>query len=155
MAVQKLAVAYLEGNSSVAVGHGPEEASQTFENGSLLIADVTSGEVEQAAGEPVALILGISHGPASTVTGTDVMYTLAGPNTVFEGNIGTSVTAGDIAADDLFEAYPMNVTSEDWFVDKTDNSNPCVQVVGFRDAIGTTNGRIYFKFLTSTLLYDS
>lgn len=155
MAVQKLAYAYGEGSYSGASAHGPEEASQTWENGAVVIPDLASGEVEQAATEPVALILGIANGPASGTAGTDVMYTMATDSSVFEGNIGTSVSAGDIAATDLFEAYPLAKSSEDWFVDKTDNTNPCVVVVGFKDPIGTTNGRVFFKFLTSTLLRDS
>lgn len=154
MAVQELSVAYAEGGHSIALGHGPEEASQTFIRGSVLIHDSSSGEIEEAGTEPVNQILGIAAGKASGTAGTDVAYIPADAGYVFEGNIGTSTSAGDIAADDQFQEYPLALSSTDWFVDKTDNSNPCVKVVGFRDPVGTTNGRVYFKFLKSTLAVE-
>jgi len=154
MAVQALSVAYLESGSSVPLAHAPEEASQTFVKGSVLIHDAASGEVEQAGTEPVNEILGIAAGDASGTAGTDVAYIPADPSIVFEGNIGTSVSAGAIAATDQFQKYPLQLSGTSWFIDKTDTTNPCVKIVGFKDAVGTTNGRVYFKFLKSTLAVE-
>lgn len=153
MAIQAITVARKMDGSAVTLEHGPEEASQTFLDGDPLIHDASSGEIEEAGTEPVNQILGIAVGDASGTAGTDVTYIPAEGN-VFEANIGTSVSAGDIAETDRFAIYPLQNSGTDWFVDKTDNTNPCVKVIGFRDAVGTTNGRVYFKFLKSTLAME-
>lgn len=156
MAVQSLSVAKLEGLSSIPQRNGPEDAAQTYLKGAVLIPDLATGEIQQAATEPVADIIGIAVADASTTTGTDTFYVPADVSgIVFEGNIGTSVTAGDILATDLFEDYPLGLTGTDWFVDKTDNTNPCVRVVGFKDDIDTTNGRVYFVFIKDALLMNT
>lgn len=156
MAVQALSVGKLEGLNSIPQRNGPEDAAQTYLKGAVLIPDLATGEILQAATEPVTIILGLAVADASATTATDTFYVPADVSgIVFEGNIGTSVTAGDIAAVDLFEAYPLGLTGTDWFVDKTDNTNPCVMVVGFKDDIGTTNGRVYFVFLKDTLLANT
>lgn len=154
MAVVKIRVSDPGYGTSVAVAHGPEDASQTYERNAVLIADVATGEVLEASTEPVDLILGIAHGAASGTTGNDVMYTRPMPGMNFIGSIGTSLTAGAIAADDLFAEYPLALDTGDWFVDKTDNTSPCVRVTEFIDAVGTTNGLVKFEFLKSALLYQ-
>ncbi|HDZ26659.1 hypothetical protein LCGC14_0690090 [marine sediment metagenome] len=156
MAVQEITVGKLEGLVAIPIRNGPEDASQTWERGSILIPDLATGEIQEAGNEPVADIIGIATAAASTTTGTDTLYVPADVSgVVFEGNIGTSISAGDIAAVDLFEDYPMTLTGTEWFVDKTDNTNPSVRVVGFKDAIGTTNGRVYFVFIKDALLMNT
>ena len=152
MAVIKIRVADAGFGGSVAVGHGPEDASQTWEPGSVLIADVATGEILEASDEPVDLIMGIAMADASTVTGNDVMYWKAIPGARFIGSMGTSLTAGDIAAADLFAEYPLQLDTNEWYVDTTDNTNPAVRIVEFIDPVGTTNGTVIFEFLTDTLL---
>lgn len=155
MAVQILTVAKMFGLTSVPVLRGNEGASETFVEGSVLLPGAGGAEdnIQEAATEPVDNILGIANQAASTVTDTVIEFIPALPGIIFEGNIGTSATAGDIAADDLFSVYPLNLTGTDWFIDKTDNTNPCVRIVGFKDPVGTTNGRVYFVFLTDTLAW--
>ncbi len=156
MAVQPLSVGKLEGLNSIPQRNGPEDASMTWIKGSVLIPDLATGEIKEAATEPTADIIGIAVAAASTTTGTDTFYIPADVSgVVFEGNIGTSITAGDIAAVDLFEDYPLALSGTDWFVDKTDNTNPTVRVVGFKDAIGVTNGRVYFVFIKDALLMNT
>jgi hypothetical protein len=148
MAVQRLSVAKLmNGGQSVPMLHGAEEASSTFSKGDPLIVASTAGQVEEAATEPVDNIYGIANEDASGTTAADVAFVPALPGIIFEGNIGTSTSAGAIAASDLNALYPLQLSSGDWFVDKTDNTNPCVRVVGFRDKVGTVNGRVYFVFI--------
>jgi hypothetical protein len=77
------------------------------------------------------------------------------PHIVFEGAIGTSTSAGTSANSDIYKAYPINVTSNVWFVDKTDSNNPCVIVQGLRDDASTTNGRVYFSFIPSATIWGS
>ncbi len=156
MAVQEITVGKLEGLSAIPIRNGPEDASQTWERGSILIPDLATGEIQEAGNEPVADIIGIAVADASTTTGTDTLYVPADVSgVVFEANIGTSISAGDIAATDLFEDYPLTLTGTEWFVDKTDNTNPSVRVTGFKDAIGTTNGRVYFVFIKDALLVNT
>ena len=152
MAVIKIRPADAGFSSSVAVGHGPEDASQTWERGSVLIADVATGEILEASDEPVDLIMGIAMAAASTTTGNDVMYWKAVPGVRFIGSMGTSLTAGDIAAADLFAEYPLQLDTNEWYVDTTDNTAPAVRIVEFIDPVGTTNGTVIFEFLTDTLL---
>ena len=152
MAVIKIRAADAGHGSSVAVGHGPEDAAQTWERGSVLIADVATGEVLEAADEPTDLILGIAMADASTTVSTDVMYWKAVPGVRFIGSMGTSLTAGDLVAADLFAEYPLQLDTNEWYVDTTDNTAPAVRIVEFVDPVGTTNATIIFEFLTDTLL---
>ena len=152
MAVIKMRAADSGYHTSVPVGHGPENAAQSWERGALLIADVATGEIDEGATDAVDLILGIAHAAASTVAGTDVMYTQARPGVRFLGSMGTSLTAGDLAAADLFAEYPLTLTTGDWFINTTDNTTPCVRIVEFVDPVGTTNATVIFEFLTDTLL---
>jgi len=80
------------------------------------------------------------------------MYWKAVPGVRFIGSMGTSLTAGDIAAADLFAEYPLQLDTNEWYVDTTDNTNPAVRIVEFIDPVGTTNGTVIFEFLTDTLL---
>lgn len=152
MAVIKIRPADAGFSSSVAVGHGPENAAQTWERGSVLLADVATGEVTEAADEPTDLILGIAMADASTVTSNDVMYWKAVPGVRFIGSMGTSLTAGDLVAADLFAEYPLQLDTNEWYVDTTDNTAPAVRIVEFIDPVGTTNATVIFEFLTDTLL---
>jgi len=152
MAVIKIRPADAGFGSSVPVSHGPEDATQTWERGSVLIVDENTGEVAEAADEPVDLIIGIAMADASTVTGTDVMYWKAVPGVRYIASVGTSLTAGDIAAADLFQEYPLQLDTNEWYIDTTDNTNPAVRISEFIDPVGTTNGTVIFEFLTDTLL---
>ncbi len=152
MAVIKIRAIDAGFGGSVPVSHGPEDASQTWERGSVLIADVATGEILEAVTEPVDLILGISVAAASTTTSNDVLYWKAIPGVRFIGSMGTSLTAGDLVAADLLAEYPLRLDTNEWFIDTTDNTNPCVRIVEFVDAVGTTNATVIFEFLTDTLL---
>ena len=154
MAVQDMQVARLDGFASTPLEHGEEgTGTQTWVRGSILI--LNGQRLDEAATEPVNDIFGIANHDASGTSDTDVIYTPASPNLIIEANIGTSTTAGDIAATDMNALYPLNLTGTEWFVDKTDNTNPCVRVIRFRDAVGTTNGRVYCKFLSSALATEN
>ncbi len=152
MAVIKIRPADAGFGGSVPIGHGPEDAAQTWERGSVLIADENTGEILEAADEPTDLIMGIAVADASAVTSNDVTYYKAIPGVRFIASVGTSLTAGDIAAADLFEEFPLQLDTNEWYVDISDNSNPAVRIVEFIDPVGTTNGTVIFEFLTDTLL---
>ena len=150
MGVINLALWRMENGLSRPQAHGPEKASETWIVGAPLIKD-GSGNLSEAATEPVDEIIGIADCPAKAVTGEDRIYIPASQNTIFVGSIGTSVTAGTIALTDLFEEYPLQLSGTDWFIDKTDQSNPCVYIVELIDAVGVTNGRVAFKFINTAL----
>jgi len=152
MAVIKITPADAGFGNSVPIGHGPEDAAQTWERGSVLIADVATGEILEASDEPTDLIMGIAVAAASTTTGNDVTYYKAIPGVRFIGSMGTSLTAGDLVAADLFAEYPLQLDTNEWYVDTTDNTAPAVRIVEFIDPVGTTNATIIFEFLTDTLL---
>lgn len=152
MAVRKIEVAKVEGMSSVPMRHGKEDASETYERGAVLI--INSDNLAQASTEPTDNIAGISLAAASGTTHTDVAYIPAIPGVIFKGSIGTSTSAGAPALTDLLQLYPLQLSSGDWFVDKTDNTNPCVRVVDIDDdQIGVTNGTVYFQFITDAVLW--
>lgn len=150
MAVINLALWRMENGLSRPIAHGPEGASETWVQGAPLIKD-GSGNLNEAGTEPVDEILGIADAPAKGVTGEDRIYIPASENTIFAGSIGTSITAGAIAAADLYEEYPLQLLGTDWFIDKTDQTNPCVYIVELIDPVGTVNGRVAFKFINTAL----
>lgn len=150
MAIKNIQLARLEGMTSVPMEHGEEgTGTQTWIQGSPLIFN--GQRLDEAGDEPTNNIMGIAMADASGVSDTDVIYLPVSSDMIFEGNIGTSVTAGDIAAGDMNALFPLKLSGTDWFVDKSDNNNPSVRVVRFRDAVGVTNGRVYFKFLEDVL----
>ena len=152
MAIKNIQLARLEGMTSVPMEHGEEgTGTQTWIQGSPLIFN--GQRLDEAGYEPTNNIMGIAMADASGVSDTDVIYLPVSSDMIFEGNIGTSVTAGDIAAGDMNALFPLALSGTDWFVDKTDNNNPCVRVVRFREAVGTTNGRVYFKFIEDSLAF--
>ncbi len=131
-----------------------EGASEAFVVGDVLIND--AGQVDEAGAEPVASIIGIAAEAASGTTANEIQVWPARAGIEFEGSIGTSASAGASAQSDLYAAYPLNTTSAGvWIVDKTDNTNPCVIVTGFRDPVGTTNGRVYFEFQQSKTVFPT
>lgn len=151
MSVRNIEVSRLLGLSAIPVIHGPEDAAQVWIKGAPLINTVQ--EITIAGTEPVDAIIGIALSAASGVTGEDRIIACPLPGVVFKGNIGTSITAGDIAATDQFAIYPLQLSGTDWFVDKTDNTNPCVRIIAFIDAVGTTNGLVEFIFLQDTTVW--
>lgn len=149
MAVKKLEAVKMMTGLSVPIMTGKEKASETYERGAVLIIDSGGDQVTEASTEPQNDILGIAHAAASGTTDTEVQFVPALPGIVFKGSIGTSTSAGAPADTDLLQVYPLALSSGDWFVDKTDNTNPCVIVIDIDDdQIGVTNGDVYFMFLS-------
>ena len=140
----------LEGMSQIPSRVGYEAASQTFKRGELLILNATN-QLAVATDEPLARIMGFASEDASGTTNNVLSYMPILPGMLFELSIGTSATAGTSAITDYMKLYPLHVTSNRWFVNKTDGANPCVQVVALAEDAGTTVGRVHFKFLEHTL----
>lgn len=139
-----------EGLNAAPVGYSREKASQTYKAGAVLIVS-GSGQCEEASTEPTNNILGIAMKDATGTTNAEVPYYKAGRGVIFRAHIGTSTSAGASAASDIDALYPLGLSSNQWFVDKTDNSSPCCRVVGFIDDKGTTNGLVEFEFIDDAL----
>lgn len=158
MALQAMAPSQRSGLHSTPSDVGPEAATQVWIKGSLLVA--SSGYVAEAGADPVD-ILGVAQEPShnDAAAGThDVGYTPALSHVIFEGNIDTSaaVGTGAIAATDRYAEYGVfqDPTTFHWYVDKNEAVNVKVIVLGFRDPVGTVQGRVYFKFIDSETIYN-
>ena len=132
--------------------NAPEAASQTFWKGSPVID--ASGYVTISGADPVTKILGIAidAGQNQSSAGTvDATFVPALPGMVFEGALyHSSAASAVIAATDRFAQYGLvkSSTNEIWAIDKTESSaaKKCVTIVGFKDALSTANGTVYFTF---------
>jgi len=139
---------------------GYEKASQTFIKGAFLIDD-DSGYVTEStspidASAVAKRTFGFAEAPASGVTGTAA----TGPNirfvdvtvmTVFEATL-SDATAGThtLAIADMHKVYPITKSTH-WYLDANAVSDTGGgRIVGFKDPIGTVDGRVYF-ICTSTV----
>lgn len=159
MAIAKINTAHYMGYSSPPSLHGPEEASQTFVEGAILVPDASSGEIEEAGADPTN-IAGVAEHAASGTAGTDVKFTPALPGVVFEMTLAGGAAADHtLVAGDLFARYGLvvqtTVTPNRWVIDASDTTNDRVVIVGLRDPIGTVNGRVYAVFLSEVTMFGA
>jgi hypothetical protein len=147
---------------NVEIRHYPEDASQTFKRGEVLILGGAGVEnkVKVAASNPTAAIVGIAAENASGVTGNKVAVYLAKPESVFVGYIdGTdAVDFTDIGA---ARALEDNATEEVWTIETDDAGNDSVVVLAYRDvttkqvltAEGGTEALVEFRFIRAATLF--
>lgn len=136
----------------------PEDDLQTYKKGAPLF--LNGGFAEECA-NPIdtAAVVGIAASPGSNGATDGAKRAKAIPAlpgvTVFEGVLGNS---GDdlyvtVNADlGKFAALVKDAVNGGWYLDATTASttppnNTRVKVVGFKDAVGTVNGRVYFTFV--------
>jgi hypothetical protein len=155
----------VDGNNSLKPGPGlgthshpsitfNEAASQTFVKGCPVVFTSGGSTIEQDTTDP-APIVGITAEAASGTTNDPVRVYPAIPGLLFEGILGNGdLTDNDLDATDVGDVYGLayDSTNFGWFVDKQDIAVATVRVrvMGLKDAAGTTNGRVYFSFLTVT-----
>jgi hypothetical protein len=134
--------------------HGSEAASQSFKAGEPLI--VSSGALAVASAEPTAeTLVGLSLGNATGTTGADVAYIPFLPWMIFEGCLQNAAGTATIAiATHMYAEFGIDVTSNKWWVDTDDTDDKDVIIVGFKDAVGTLNGVVYFMFKPGATIYD-
>lgn len=147
MALLPLAAVDTLGLSAVPLWHGVEKATQSWVMGALLVD--SSGVVAVGAADPaLGTILGVATGAATGVTGADVNFVPALSSIIFEGNLDDgSGTLALVQATHMWARFGLDVTSGKFWLDSTDTTNIRTCVVGFRDPVGTLNGRVYFVFL--------
>lgn len=145
------------GLTSTPSTEAPEDASETFLEGAVLVSN--GGYLEEAGTNP-AQIVGISAGPGHNAAAdgdSNIRFHPAMPHVVFEGSIDNNGDLGNgaIAATDRFEAYGITEDANGvWYVDKGKTGGDArVVIVGFRDAVGVVNGRVYFTFLADNTIY--
>jgi len=130
----------------------PEAASQTFKVGDLVY--MSSGYLTVCGADP-AKITGISkadgHNDASNGTyNVDVLVITL--NMLVAMQVYHSTPANNvIEAADRFKAYGIAVSSNTWYIDKTDTSATRCRIVEFRDALGAENGVVHVQFFSANL----
>jgi hypothetical protein len=153
MAYQPLG--YAEGFTglSAPIWHGLEAAAQSWKIGALLV-DLNGTVVVGAADPGLGTILGVATGKATGVTGADVTFDAALSWAIFEGNLDDTSGTYVSLATDLYARRGLNVSSGVFYVDASDSTNIRVCIVGFRDPVGTVNGRVYFVFLPNSTRFS-
>jgi len=156
--------AYVEGGGSTSTRHYVVKSGEDFVQGAPLT--INAGEVDELDTDDVTLIVGVA-GAADlsafgydagdspiTVTGREntVPVFVAGRDVVFYGQLSNGTTA--LVAPDAANvgvAYGVVKQSDGrWTVDEADTTNDVVTVIGFDTSLDAP-GRVYFKFLQSTL----
>lgn len=146
-------VARLAGLSSVPTFHGAEKASQTYKKGSFLQDDdsglITASASPIDASAVTKRTFGMALQDATGTTSADVPFVWVGPQTVIEITLSDS-TAGThtLAQTDQWKVYPITLdptfSTGVWYLDANAVSDTGGGVVvGFKDAIGTVDARVY------------
>lgn len=133
-----------------------EGASQTFHEGEVLVA--SSGYAVVGGADPTAgTIIGLAtcHG-SNTTAGTNIPVVPALPGLIFEGCIQNAAATATLAvATHMYAEFGLNVTSNVWWIDTDETSHKDVIIVGFKDAVGTLNGVVYFMFKPLATIYGT
>lgn len=144
------------GYTSSPILHGQEVAGATWKAGCFLQDDdagyltPSTSPIDASAVADRTFLLARDN--ATGVTGADVEGYWLGPETVLEGTL-SDATAGThtIAQTDMWKVYPITQGSTNWYLDANAVSDTGGGiVVGFKDAIGTVDGRVYF-IITNTV----
>lgn len=161
MAVLPINASQREGLHSTPSRMAPEGLNQTFLKGAVLIA--SAGNLVAAVNNPVVAIVGIAaeaghNGPAGV---RQIGFIPALPHIVFEATMEVAGAGGHILlATDLYAKYalklnPTGIAAGSWFLDFGETTAACARIIGFRDPVGTTQGRVLFQFLPATTIYGA
>lgn len=151
MARVAIDVARLQGMVSVPKDEAPAVSAQTWLKGGVLVAN--GGELQEGGTNPTDIVgVAIHKNPPTNTTSETGYYVPAREHIEFVGSIDDNGDLGNgaIALTDRYTAYGITEDSSGvWYVDKGKTAAADVRVVitGFQDAVGTTNGRVYFQFL--------
>lgn len=155
MAVRAPIIGPVVGLSSHASLNIPEAATQTFKQGAVI---VTSAGYAQEAGVDPSAIVGVAAMPGSNLDTAGVAKGAydgacrmipALPHSQFEFTLDSAAgTPYASLATDMGAAYGLTKDANGlWYVDvdKT-GGQAAVNVVGFRDPVGTAQARVYVAF---------
>ena len=145
----------IPGLSSIPMLHGAEKAASTYKRGAFLIDD-DAGAITEATspidGSAVTKrCFGMANHDAVGVALADIAFTWLLAQVQFEISL-MELTAGNhtLVQADMFKVYPITKATSYWYLnaDAVSDTGGGL-VVGFKDPIGTVNGRVY-AVLTST-----
>ena len=166
MAVQPISLGPQMQAASIATFQGYEDASETWGKGSVLIEGTAT--LAQASADPVSGIVGISADRSTGTTNALAAYYPALEGVVFEGNLSTGganpPTAYALTQGDFLTRYALQIDTSQtdaqgytitgvWYIDQADTTNVSVTIIGFRDAIGVNDARVYFVINADTTVY--
>jgi hypothetical protein len=166
MAVQPITLAAQMMVGSIAPFLAPEDASETYGRGAVL--DIGTNTIREDAAGGNTTLIGISADRASGTTNNLSPYYPAFPGVVFEGNLSTGPGASPTAftlvvgafGNDYESGLDTSQTSDQgntitgvWYVDQSATTNTIFTVIGFKDAVGTSDARVYFVFDQSITAY--
>lgn len=145
-------MAGMQGLAAVPKHEAPVAAAQTWVRGAVLIQN-GSGELEEGGANPTAIV-GVAlakHPPTNTPEG-EGYHIPARENIEFIASVDDSaaIDTGAIAAGDLYTAYGITEDGSGvWYIDKnkTAAADVRVRITGFKDAVGTVQGRVRVQFL--------
>ena len=149
-----------------------EDASQTWDRGSLLVFD-SDGDVEEANTssnvwiQPTSAsgsVAGQAMEDATGTTSSDVYMAVIRPTDIFEANVYHTTAASAVTNRNMLgKRFRMSQISGKWHVDIENttiedgtNAYPWVKVVGFQtdDTLGDIYGRVYIRFGDFTVATD-
>lgn len=118
------------------IRHFPEDASQTFKKGDVLIQGGAGLEnkVKIAGDNPTSVIVGIALEDASGVTGNKIPVALAEPHARFIGR-GDATDGVDFTDIGVAKALEKDATYAIWRVETDDDGNDAVIVMEFRHPV--------------------
>lgn len=143
---------YLRPYRNVRVRSYPEDASQTFKRGAIVIFSSTSGkenELKEAGADPTAKMLGVALADASGTEGTLIPVALFTENSEFQVHYADTQT---VSRADLNVSYGVvkDSTNNIWRLDNTETTAKVFEVVELIDAHGDVNGRVVVRPTTAT-----
>lgn len=136
---------------------GRAKTGETWVKGAVLILD--TGELAEAAADPVASIVGVAAEDVTSATANQkTIYWPATVDRVFEATLEDQTNEDHALAEaDIYVAHALQVdTSGNWYVDENDLVATSVVVVGPRSDsdIGGTRARVLFRFLNAATIYN-
>jgi len=132
-----------------------EANSSTFLKGAVLVD--SSGTLAEGGSNPTNIV-GVADRPGQNGTSKNTRYVPALRNIIFEISFDKASALGTVspAQTDLNVEYGITKDSAGvWYldIDKT-TTNGRVRIIGFKDAIGTIQGRVYVYFTGDSTIYD-
>ena len=150
MARQNMGLGVQVNSATISPFYGFEGASETYKEGAVVVTDSLDSNRFAEGGTNPLDIQGIVARAATGTAGTSMPYYPALPGVVFEGSLDDSNDLGNgaIVASDISALYGVTKDSGGiWYVDKHKTGDDArVKIIGFRDPVGTTQGRVYFVF---------
>ena len=153
-------VGYMQGGGNIPSDSAPEAASFSGAKGTPL-KDNGSGYLDTiTADDNLSVIVGFSDevGHNSSSAGDDdIRYTPALPNVVFEITLEDETNNDHVlAATDMWEKFALqkDATNDRWYLDENDVAvgEAAMRCIGFKDAVGTTKGRVYAVFINEATI---